>query len=166
MRARRRRGLLLLALALASGGLAASQVRQRERRVEEKVGPLVSVVVAARETPADEALRPGDLALERVPARFVPADAVGAAGRLAGARTAVPVAAGSYLTLGLLRAGEAGRGGPLRPGERALEIGVTGGAALAGAGAGSRVDVVVSTQRHEGTGRTFVALENVEVLDL
>jgi pilus assembly protein CpaB len=166
MRARRRRGLLLLALALASGGLAASHVRERERRVEAKVGPLVPVVVAAREIRADEPVRRQDLALERVPARFVPADAVGAAGRVAGARTAVPVAAGSYLTLGLLQRGPRGDGGPLRPGERALELGVTGGAALIGAAPGARVDVVVSTRRHEGTGRTFVALEDVELLDL
>jgi pilus assembly protein CpaB len=166
MKARRRRGLLLLALALASGGLAASAVRERERSVEEKVGPLVPVVVAARGLEPDEPLRRADLAVERVPARFVPADAVGTPGRLAGARTAVAVAAGSYLTAGLLQGATAVAGGPLRPGERALEIGVTGGGALAGAGPGSRVDVVVSTQRQEGSGRTFVALEAVELLEL
>ena len=55
---------------------------------------------------------------------------------------------------------------PLKPGERTLEVGVTGGAALAAAGAGSRVDVLVSTQRHEGAGRSFVALEDVELLEL
>jgi pilus assembly protein CpaB len=78
----------------------------------------------------------------------------------------VPVAAGSYVTLALLRGAGRGEGGPLRTGERALEIGVSGGAALTGAGPRSRVDVVVSTRRHEGTGRSFVALENVELLGL
>jgi len=166
MKARRRRGLLLLSLALASGGLAASQVRERERSVEAKVGPLVPVVVAAREVPADEPIRREDLAVERVPARFVPPDAVGAPSRLAGARPAVAVPAGAYLTSALLQGAASGDGGPLRPGERALEVAVSGGTALTGAGPGSHVDVLVSTERHEGAGRSFLALEDVELLGL
>jgi pilus assembly protein CpaB len=166
MKPRRRRGIVLLSLALASGGLAASQVRERERSVEAKVGPLVPVVVAKRDIPADEPLRPNDMAVQRVPARFVPPDALGAPARLAGARAAVPVSAGAFLTAGLLQGGTAAEGGPLRPGERALELAVGGGSALAGAGAGARVDVLVSTQRQESAGRTFVALEDVELLDL
>jgi pilus assembly protein CpaB len=166
MRPRRRRGLLLLSLALASGGLAASQVRERERSVDARVGPLVPVVVAEREIAADEPLRSRDLAVERVPARFVPPDALGAPGRLAGARTAVPVAAGAYVTAGLLQGATEPGSGPLRRGERALEVAVAGGGALALAGPGSRVDVLVSTRPHEGAGRTFVALEDVVLLDL
>jgi pilus assembly protein CpaB len=166
MKPRRRRGLLLLSLAVASGGLAASQVRERERTVEEKVGPLVPVVVARRDIPADERLRPDDLAVQHVPARFVPPDALGAPGRLAGARPAVPVAAGGYITAGLLQGAPAGGGTPLRPGERAVEIAVRGGGALALAGPGSRVDVLVSSQPHDGAGRTFVAFEDVALLDL
>ena len=166
MKVRRRRGLLLLALALVCGGLAASAVRERERSVEEKLGPLVSVVVAARELAPGDTLRRRELAVERVPARYVPADALGAADRLAGARTAVAVAAGSYVTIGMLEGAADGARRPLKSGERTLEVGVTGGGALAGAGAGSRVDVLVTTQRHEGAGRTFVALEDVELLGL
>jgi pilus assembly protein CpaB len=173
MRPRRRRGLLLLSLALASGGLAASQVRERERSVDAKVGPLVPVVVAARDIPPDEPLRPADLAIERVPARYVPRDALGASARLAGARPAVPVAAGSYVTAGVLQGATAAGEAPLEPGERAVEIAVSGGAVAGGptaglsvAGPGSRVDVLVSTQRHDGAGRTYVALENVALLDL
>ena len=173
MRPRRRRGLLLLSLALASGGLAASQVRERERSVDAKIGPLVPVVVAARDISPDEPLRPSDLAVERVPARYVPPDAVGDAAHLAGARPAVPVAAGAYITAGLLQGAAAAQEGPLRPGERAVEVAVSGGASTLGgsvapvlAGPGSRVDVLVSTQAHDGAGRTFVALENVRLLDL
>ena len=166
MRARRRRGLLLLALALAGAGLAASQVHERERTVEARVGPLVPVVVAAHEIAADEPVDRRDLALERVPARFLPPDAVGSAERLAGARTSVAVPAGSYLTASVLQGARAGDSGTLRPGERALEVAVAGASALAGAGPGSRVDVLVSTEHHEGAGRTFLALEDVELLDL
>ena len=43
---------------------------------------------------------------------------------------------------------------------------MSGGLGLAGAGPGSRVDVLVSVRRHEGSGRTFVALEDVELLEL
>ena len=166
MKARRRRGLLLLALALVAGGLAAAQVRERERRVEAKVGPTVEVVLAARDLVPGRRLARADLAVERVPAQFVPSDALGSPAVLAGRSPAVPVAAGAYVTAAVLGGDRSSRGGPLRPGERALEIGVSGGAGLAGAGLASRVDVVVSTQRHEGAGRTFVALEDVEVLDL
>jgi pilus assembly protein CpaB len=165
MRPRRRRGLLLLSLAVASGGLAASQVRERERSVDAKVGPLVPVVVAARELPPDEPLRPADMTIERVPARYVPPDALGAPARLAGARPAVPVAAGAYITAGLLQGATAAAEGPLRPGERAVELAVSGGASSV-SGPGLRVDVLVSTQRHDGAGRTYVALENVPLLDL
>lgn len=166
MKPRRRRGLLLLSLAVASGGLAASQVRERERSVEEQVGPLVPVVVAKRALPADERLRPADLAVEHVPARFVPPDALGASTRLTGARPAVPVAAGGYITASLLQGAPSAGQGALRPGERAVEIAVTGGSALALANSGSRVDVLVSSQPHDGAGRTFVAFEDLELLDL
>jgi pilus assembly protein CpaB len=166
MRPRRRRGLLLLSLAVASGGLAASQVRERERSVDARVGPLVPVVVAQRDIEPDEPLEPRDMAVRRVPARYVPPDALGGPGALAGARAAVPVAAGSYLTTGLLQGSTTSGEGPLQPGERALELTVGGGAALALAGPGSRVDVLVSTQTHEGAGRTFIALQNVALLDL
>jgi pilus assembly protein CpaB len=166
VKARRRRGAVLLLLALACGGLAATQVRERERRVEARVGPLVGVVVAARDIAPDDRLVARDLAVRRVPARYVPSDAIGAPGRLVGTRAAVPVSAGSYLTVGVVQGAGPAAGGPLRPGQRALEIAVTGGAALAGAGPGSLVDVLVSTQRQEGAGRTFVALEAVEVLEL
>jgi pilus assembly protein CpaB len=173
MTARRRRGFVLLSLALASGGLAASQVRERERSVDAKVGPLVPVVVAARDIPPDEPLRRPDMAVERVPARFIPPDALGSPVRLAGARPAVPVAAGAYITAGVLQGAAATGEGPLEPGERAAEVAVAGGASALGpaaglplAGPGARVDVLVSTQPHDGGGRTYVALENVALLDL
>jgi pilus assembly protein CpaB len=174
MRPRRRRGLLLLSVALASGGLAASQVRERERSVDAKVGPLVPVVVAARDIAPDEPLRASDMSVERVPSRYIPPDAVGDVVPLAGARAAVRIAAGGYITAGLLQGVTAASEGPLRPGERAVEIAVSAGtsalggsaAAPAFAGPGSRVDVLVSTQAHDGAGRSFVALENVTLLDL
>jgi pilus assembly protein CpaB len=169
VKGRRRRAAVLLALALASGGLAASQVRQRERSVEARVGPLVPVLVATRDLPADARISRGALALRRVPASYAPPDALGGVAGVAGARTAAGVAAGGYLTAGHLEGGSGGggrRGVGLRRGERALEVAVAGGSALAGAAPGARVDVIVSTEAREGAGRTFVALEDVELLGL
>jgi pilus assembly protein CpaB len=162
----RRRGLLLLCLALVCGGLAASQVRERERRAAATLGPLVPVAVASRDLPADHRLAEGDLGARRVPARFVPPDVLGDPAQLAGARTAVPLAAGAVLTASVLGAGrnDSDQGVGLRPGQRAVSVRVAG--ALADAQPGSRVDVVVSTQPAPGGGRTFVALEDVDLLGL
>ena len=162
----RRRGLLLLCFALVCGGLAASQVRERERRAAATLGPLVPVVVAQRDLAAERRLRPGDVAIRQVPARFAPPDALGRARTLGGARTAVPVAQGGYLTAGLLGGGQGNDDGGLRAGERALELAVAGGGALASAQPGARVDVLVTSGREDGSGRTFVALEDVELLGL
>jgi len=162
---RRRRALVLLALALACGGLAASQVRQTVEEVEERTGAPVSVLVARESLPADREIDPGSLVVKEVPERYAPRDGLTAPRDAAGLRTSISVSAGSYLTAGHLQGGGRGAGG-LRRGERALEIAVAGGEALAGASPGSTVDVLVSTEGREAAGRTFLALESVELLDL
>jgi pilus assembly protein CpaB len=164
--ARRRRALVLLGLALACGGLAASQVRQKVRDVEARTGAPVPVIVARESLPPDRQVDPGSLAVREVPERYAPPDALSAPEDVAGLRTARAVRAGSYLTAAHLQ-GAAGKGdGSLRHGERALEVAVAGGDALAGAAPGSTVDVLVSTEGREGAGRSFLALEAVELLDL
>jgi pilus assembly protein CpaB len=172
VKARRRRGLLLLSVALACGGLAASQVAERERQVEERVGPLVPVLVAARDLPSGARVTGRALAVRRVPARFVPPGAIGSAAEVAGARTAVPLGAGSYLTAGQLESaagsGPGAAGSQLGPGERTVEVGVSGSGTLGALAPGARVDVVVSTEPAGGggAGRTFVALADVQLLAL
>ena len=154
-----------MAVSLASGGLAASQVRDRERSVAAQVGPAVPVLVAARELPAGARVPARALAVRRVPARFVPPDALTASDGLAGARTAVPVPAGSYVTAGLFERSNDGHrgGGGVGRGERAVTVEVSGAAGLA---VGSRVDVVVSTEAGAGAGRTLMALAGAELLRL
>jgi pilus assembly protein CpaB len=165
--ARRRRGLLLLAVALASGGLAASEVHERERRAADRLGPSVDVLVAARDLRAGERVRRGAVAIRRVPARFVPPDALSSAAGVVGARPALPVASGGYLSAGLFEDSEDGRGSDgLRRGERAVTVEVVGGAALADAVPGARVDVLVSTEGGVGGGRTTMALGGVALLRL
>jgi pilus assembly protein CpaB len=163
--ARRRRGLLLLSIALASGGLAASEVRDRERRAAERLGPEVEVLVAARDLRAGSRVGRGALALRRVPARFVPPGALPSPAGVVGARIAVPVRAGGYLDAGLFASTEDGReGGAVRRGERAVTVEVSGGAAAAGLTPGARVDVLVSTETGAGGGRTVMALAGAELL--
>ncbi len=183
MTPRRRRGLLLLSVALASGGLAASQVHDRERRAAEQIGPPVDVLVATRDLPAGARVARGALAIRAVPARFVPPDALASAAGVVGARVAVPVSAGSYLTAGLLGGGEGGEVEEgVRRGERAVTVEVAGGSALAELAGGSardsahggaaglasatRVDVLVSTETGAGAGRTVMALAGAELLQL
>jgi pilus assembly protein CpaB len=167
-RVRRRRALLLLSLALASGGLAASQVRGTVERVEARVGAPVPVVVARRDLRADTRLAASDLAVREIPERYAPRDGLGSPAEAAGARSAVALPAGGYVTAGSLRGVAGGRGGhALRRGERAVEVAVAGGEALAGAsGPGARVDVLVSSEAGSGRGRTMLALEDVELLGL
>ena len=163
--ARRRRALVLLSLALASGGLAASLVHSRESAVERRVGPLVGVLVASRDLPAGHELGPGDVATRRVPGRYVPPGAVTSADEAGGLRTAAPLQAGGYLTADVLGA-DSREGGAyrLRPGERAAELRVSGDALGQDATPGAHVDVLVSSEGREGGGHTFLALEDVELL--
>jgi pilus assembly protein CpaB len=167
---RRRRALVLLSLALACGGLAASHVQSRERQVDAAVGPLVPVLVTRTNVDSGTRLKASELAVRRVPSRFAPRDALPAAAAVSGQRSAVALAAGSYVTAGALETGggdqNAGGPAPIRRGERSVDVAVAGGEGLAGAPPGTRVDVLVTkeAQGDGGGGRTYVALQDVELL--
>jgi pilus assembly protein CpaB len=172
MKKRRRRGVLLLSLALACGGLASSEVSSRTRAVEERVGPLVPVVAARAAIEPGTKLSPGLLTVVRVPARYAPPDALADPEQADGLRTGGALEAGSYLTASALAAGPEGGsaeppGNGLGRGERAIELRVAGAEALGDlAGPGARVDVLVTTESGERAGRTELALEDVELLAL
>jgi len=166
MTARRRRGALLLSVALASGGLAASQVHEREERAAERLGPAVGVFVATRDLPAGARVRREAVGIRRVPARFAPPDALTSSAGVVGARIRAPLAAGGYLTAGMFAGADDRRGGQAtRHGERAVTVEVAGGPATAGLAAGSPVDVLVSTETGAG-GRTQMALAGAELLGI
>jgi pilus assembly protein CpaB len=162
--ARRRRGLRLLCVALACGGLAASQVHERERRAAERIGPEVQVLVAARDIRAGARVARAAIGVRRVPARFVPPDALQAAEAIVGARTSAPVAAGGYLTASVFDGGNGHPDRAPRRGERDVTVEVAGGMAVAALQAGSRVDVLVSTETGAAGGRTTMALAGAELL--
>ena len=167
-RARRRRAALMLALALAAGGLASSRVSGRASEIEARVGPLVPVLVARGDLPAGRPVHASALAIRQVPQRFVPPDALAAPEQAVGRRAGVPLPAGGYLTEAAFAGPDAedgaGAAAPLARGERSLELAVAGGEALDSAPPGTRVDVLVTTESRSGSGRTFLALQDVELL--
>lgn len=159
---RRRRGLLLVGLALLLGGLAASDVARREAALDRHLSPVVPVVVARSELDGGRRVRARDVAVRHVPLRYAPADGLASVAEARGVALSVPVAAGAYLTAAhLSAAGGAGGPPPVRPGERAAEVVATGSPDLVLAGA--RVDVLI-TRDDAGRGATELALQDVEVL--
>lgn len=171
MKRNRRRGVLMLSLALACGGLAASEVGSRARAVEQQVGPLVPIVVAREHVDPGSKLKPGQLTVAQVPARYAPPDALADPAQADGLRTGGALEAGSYVTASALATSgddQARPGTGLGRGERAVELTVAGADALGDlAGPGARVDVLVTTEGRGGAdGQTQLALEDVELLGL
>jgi pilus assembly protein CpaB len=155
---RRRRGALLIGLALALGGLAASDVGRREAAVRAQLAPLVDVVVAGRDLTPGRRVRPADLALRRIPARYAPVGAASVPEEVVGRRPAAAVPRGAYLGPGELAEETTPHPPAIRRGERAVEVAGTGSAELVVAGA--RVDVVVVPER----GGARLALTGADVL--
>jgi pilus assembly protein CpaB len=163
---RRRRAILLLALALAAGGISASRVSGREARVDAELAPLVPALVARADIAPGDRIKAADLAIRQVPQRFAPADALSAPEQAVGRAAAAPVIAGGYITSAAFAGGSTqdGEPSPLTRGQRAIEIPVAGGQALDDAEPGTHVDVLVTTESRSGSGRTFLALQDVELL--
>jgi pilus assembly protein CpaB len=155
---RRRRGALLIGLALALGGLAASDVGRREAAVRAQRAPRVAVVVAGRDLPPGRRLATADLALRRIPARYAPVGAVSVPEEVLGRRPLAAVPRGAYLGAGQLEDESAPRPARIRRGERAVEVAGAGSPELVVAGA--QVDVVVVPER----GAARLALAGAEVL--
>jgi pilus assembly protein CpaB len=163
---RRRRALILLGLALLCGWLAASDVRGTEQRVRASLGPMATAVVARQDLAAGKPIAAGQLALRTVPARFLPPDAIASTADAVGLRAAVTLPRGSYVTASQLGS-TAEAGTPLLgPGERAVAVTAAGSTAALGP-PGGRVDVLVTTgARGSGRGRTYLAIQDVQLLAL
>lgn len=159
---RRRRALLLLALAALLGALAASSVQRREAALQRALGPTATVLVTQVAVEAGAPLADARPVLRALPRRYAPPDAVASPTALEGAQAAVALPAGAYVTAAALRMpGTAAV--PVAPGERVAEV-----VALADPEtvvAGSRVDVLVTRDgAGDRLGATVLALEDVEVL--
>jgi Flp pilus assembly protein CpaB len=138
-------------------------------------GALRPVVVASASLPANKALAPSvtekDLVIRQVPVRFVPAGALRDPAEALGLAPAAAIPSGAYLLAAQLHPPRSEAAGPrLAVGRRPVQIAVSGAAALAvggGSPAGSRVDVVVTTEPSDGgAGHTYVAAAGVPLLAL
>jgi Flp pilus assembly protein CpaB len=175
---RRARAIAFACAALTCAGLAAAIAGGYRGNVASQFGDLRPVVVARGDLAAHRPLRPGDarrlLELRRIPAQFVPIDALESVESAIGLAPRTPVPAGAYLLASQLRAPGAPRGGRGRtsvpPGREAVDIAVRSAEPLATSGdpAGTRVDVIVTTEPGPGggPGRTYVAAEAVPLLAL
>jgi Flp pilus assembly protein CpaB len=169
---RRARAAGFAAAAALCAGLAASATGGGRADLEAQLGELREVVVAAEPLRRGRRLSEKQVAraleLRRVPARFVPPDAIGSPADAVGRAPLAPVPAGSYLVASLLGTpgGRPSRAAPLGAGRRPVEIGVQGAGAIGASG--GRVDVVVTTAPGPGAGpgRTYVAARSVALLDL
>jgi pilus assembly protein CpaB len=160
---RRRRGIVLAALALVLGGLAASDVSSREAAIDRRLGPAVPVVVAGTDLPAGHVVRASELAVRRVPARYAPAAAFSNPSEAAGLRTTAAVVHGTDLAPALLADGNAQGTASLRPGERVSTFVAAGPPKLVQPG--GRVDVLVTRATRDGdSGSTTLALSGAEVV--
>ncbi len=171
---RRARALGFAAAAAACAGLAAVAAGGAAPPAETQFGELREVVVATEALPGRSRLREEKLreALEvrRVPARFLPPDALTDPAQALGRTPATTIPPGSYLLGSQLRAPAGERAPPRRlgGGRRPVEIAVDAPGSLAAQPSGRRiVDVVVTTEPGAGgAGRTYVAAEAVELLGL
>lgn len=172
---RRARAVVFLGLALVTAALAAGIADSYGSRVASGYGPLRQVVVATKSFKARSVLRPVDIAgleTRRVPVRFVPVGALSDPREALGLEPTVALEPGSYLIASQLQARkqESGTSTALGSSRRPVEISVSGAEALlatGAAGAGTKVDLVVTTEPSgSGPGRTYVAATAVPLLAL
>lgn len=168
---RRRRALALFGLAAGCGFLAAVLVSGYVSGVRSQVGPLVPVLAARADIPEGIVLSPRNagryLATREVARRFAPAASLRRPEDALGLEAAVRIPAGAYVDAGQFRSlpRERAAAPEVGKGERAVEVAASGAGNLGQSLLpGSRVDVLVTSERGAGGGRTFLALDDVEVL--
>jgi pilus assembly protein CpaB len=100
----------------------------------------------------------------RVPARYAPSRAVGSVSSVVGYRLGVALHRGDYVTDSSLTAGDQTPSGERGAG-RAVEVAIAGAGSLGNAlRPGAHVDVLITTDRGGGSPRTYLALQDAELL--
>ena len=165
---RRTRGLALLGAAAACAGLAASSVSRYTNQVRAQVGPSISVLTARADLARGTSITP-DLArralTERsVPVRFVPPQAATSISEAIGQRLSVGLHRGDYLSRASF-AGAASRPAGADASGRLIELSVAGAGSLADMlQPSARVDVLITTDGGAGGARTYLALQDAELV--
>ena len=171
---RRGRAIGYASAAAICAGLAAGAAGSGSADLGSEYGALREVVAASATLPAGRPVgrdaAAEALEIRRVPARFLPPDALTSPAQALGRRPVTTIPAGGYLLASQFRAPRRGDREPpaaLRGGRTPVEVAVQGAAPLAGA-RDRHVDVVVTTESGPagGAGRTFVAARRVVLLDL
>jgi pilus assembly protein CpaB len=99
-----------------------------------------------------------------VPVRYAPSQTLTAVSEAIGYRLGGALKRGDYVTGATLVAAKATRPGADADG-RTVEVGVAGAGFLAESlEPGTRVDVLITTDRGAGPGRTYLALQDIEVV--
>lgn len=171
----RTRSLILLFLALGSGGLAAwlalGYLREQARPLLNVTNPATRAVIATRDIQVGAVVTENDVRVIDWPGNAVPAGMINAPENVIGRAVYFPV----RLNQPFLEANLAPRGQPgvrpsggaavvVAPGMRALTIGVDQVAAVAGwAVNGARVDLLFTGTR-EGETVTKAIMQNLEIL--
>jgi Flp pilus assembly protein CpaB len=173
---RRGRAIAFLLAALFAAAVAAAIADGYGDSVARGYGALRPVAVARSRLEARATIGPGEAAseleLRRVPARFLPPDALRSQAEAIGLVPAATIPAGSYLLASQLHPpqAQAGAATGLGHGRHPVEIAVSGAEALLTAAAqpvGERVDVIVTTEpTGAGSGRTYMAAVAVPLLAL
>lgn len=154
---------MLAVLALGLGALAAADVGGREAALRRRIGPSIGVVVVRTDVAAGATIGARALAIRQVPARYAPAAGYSAVAEVTGLRAAVAIPAGTDLVPALLDdpAAPLERGPAPRRGERIVDLVAEGTPALVGPG--THVDVLVTSERPDGSGHTRLALQDAVV---
>jgi pilus assembly protein CpaB len=165
---RRTRGFALLGAAAACAGLAASSVSRYTNDVRAQVGPLAPVLRARADlkpgTPITAVAASRKLEVARVPVRYAPPQALTSPSDAMGYRLAVELQRGDYVTGGSLIAGRETTP-DADPGGRTVEVAVAGSGSLGESlQPGAHVDVLITTDRGSGGGRTYLALQDAELV--
>lgn len=160
--------LLCAALAAAAAGSYGSASAERYGELREVV---VTRTALSRGTKITPAALSKALETRRVPAEFVPVDALSQPAQALGGSPSLALPRGSYLTRSVLASARPPRkrDSASLEGRSPVELTVTGGDALSSLVSGrARVDVVVTTEPGPGpeAGRTYVAAARVPLLDV
>jgi pilus assembly protein CpaB len=143
-------------------------VSRYTNQVRAQVGPSVPVVVARADLARGTAITP-DLArraLEErsVPVRFAPPQAAGSRSEAVGQRLSTALHRGDYLSRASFAAGARRPAGANESG-RLIELSVAGAGSLAGMlQPGTRVDVLITSDGGSGGARTYLALQDAELV--
>jgi pilus assembly protein CpaB len=159
----------MLGASAVCAGLAVSALDRYTDDVNAQVGPLVPVVIAARDVPPGQLVTPllaaRSLAERQVPERFAPPAALRSRAQAVGREVSGGLQAGDYVGALQLRPARRERSSSARwsGDSRLVEVSVAGARSIAAAlRPGAFVDVLITTEPGAAP-RTFLALQRVPV---